>query len=68
LTTGYRLWRRLDEAQARLRTRLASACAPPVSSATSPWGHLLEHFRAVFPGSACPFAAFQRQLQSPLLG
>jgi hypothetical protein len=43
LSSGYRLWRRLSEAQSALRGRLCRATSPPDSVAREPLAQLLQH-------------------------
>jgi hypothetical protein len=67
LSSAYRLWHRLLDAQSYLRTRLLSVCPPPPSLASDPLAQLYGHFRQALMPHGCPFAAFQSQLHSPLL-
>ena len=67
LTSGYRLWRRLQLAQSYLRTKLSSVTDPTESAATEPFVQLLEHIQTTFAVERCPFSSFQSRLQSPLL-
>ncbi len=68
VSTAYRLWRRLQGCQSRLRTRLCAIVPFGPSEETEPWSHLLEHFRSAFSDSTCPFSAYQLAFQEPLLG
>lgn len=69
LSSGYRLWRRLGEAQATLRGRLCRVAPPPDSGAREPLAQLLAHVVLVVGASeADPFSALQNQLQQGLLG
>jgi len=68
VSTAYRLWRRLQCCQSRLRTRLCAIVPFGPSEETEPWSHLLEHFRSAFADSTCPFSAYQLAFQEPLLG
>lgn len=67
LRSGYRLWRRFEHSQSKLRARLTSVCAPPASQSRVPLMQLLAHFAAVFPHVECPFVAFQERFQKDLL-
>jgi hypothetical protein len=69
LSSGYRLWRRLSEAQATLRARLCRVTSPPDSAAREPLAQLLQHVVVVVgTGEADPFSALQSQQQQGLLG
>jgi len=70
LNSGYRLWRRFDQAQSAIRTTLwrADLHAPPDSNSSWPQAQLLTHLKAVMPGAACAFASFQVRFQQGLLG
>lgn len=68
VSSGYRLWRRLSNAQARLRARLCRECAPPDGGHHEPLAGLLAHFRAVFAGAGCAFSSFQLRMQQGLFG
>lgn len=69
LSSGYRLWRRLNEAQSALRGRLCRVAQPPDSVAREPLGQLLAHLVLVVGKSeADPFSALQNKLQQGLLG
>jgi hypothetical protein len=68
LSSGYRLWRRLKTAQTHIRTKLFAVCLPPPSSATEPWAQLVEHLSRAFSTTCCGFSAFQRHLQTGLMG
>ncbi len=69
LSSGYRLWRRLHEAQATLRGRLCRVAPPPDSAARAPLAQLLQHLVLVVGASeADPFSALQNKLQQGLLG
>lgn len=67
LSSGYRLWRRLGEAQAHIRTKLLSVLPPPPSNARQPWAQLLLHLEVAVPVAPCRFARFQRHFQTHLL-
>lgn len=67
LRSGYRLWRRFEHSQSKLRARLTSVCGPPASQSRVPLVQLLAHFSAVFPNTACPFVEFQERFQEHLL-
>ena len=62
LSSGYRLLRRLRNAQSALRTRLCQHCPPPACAHPEPLAALVAHFRAAFSHAVCPFCDFQAQL------
>ncbi len=68
LESGYRMWRRLSEAQAHIKAMLCRQRPPPYSPSDEPLVQLLEHLQCVFPLSDCPFEEFQIRFQTPLLG
>jgi len=68
LESGYRLWRKLLEAQFHIRTMLNRERPPPACSDEAPLAQLLAHLRLVFPATDCPFSSFQHYFQTPLLG
>jgi hypothetical protein len=71
LSTGYRLWQRINDAQSSLRTRLSREVSAPPSPSPEPLGQLMAHL-AIAVGSGCAtddsdlFAAFQQRLQQGL--
>lgn len=68
LSSGYRLWRRLDQAQATLRGRLWRMAPPPDSAKREPLAQLLAHLVLVVGQSeADPFSALQIRLQQGVL-
>ena len=68
LTSGYRLWRRLQGAQSALRSRLSREAPAPLCAAREPLAQLLAHFALVLgDGESELFAAYQAQVQSALL-
>ena len=68
LETAYRIWKRLQQAQSHIRTRLANHRDLYASSETSnPLFELIDHLRGAFPMASCPIAAFQIQFQTPFL-
>jgi hypothetical protein len=67
LQSGYRLWRRLSQAQARLRTALCRRAAPPSTTHHEPLAQLLLHIRHVATVEDCELTAFQLCLQTPIL-
>ena len=67
LSSGYRLWRQLSEAQPHIRTWLWPLCAPPACADRRPWSQLLAHLEEALPGADCVFARFQAELQVGLL-
>jgi hypothetical protein len=67
-SSGYRLWRRLDQAQVHIRAKLFTLGVPPASLSAHPWAQLLDHLKSVAPSAVCVFAAFQELFQVDLLG
>lgn len=68
LSTGYRLWRRLQEALPHLRTWLSRRRDPPKDVATShPLGALVAHLRETF-GQEGPIAGLQLALEKDFFG
>jgi hypothetical protein len=67
LSSGYRLWRRLQGAQSALRSQLSRQAPAPLCAAREPLAQLLAHFDAVF-GHDEPdlFATFQARAQCAL--
>ncbi|MEP7051061.1 MAG: hypothetical protein ABJB12_11945 [Pseudomonadota bacterium] len=67
LSSGYRLWRRLQGAQTGLRSWLSREALAPLCAAREPLAQLLAHFGAVL-GDDEPdlFATFQAQAQRAL--
>jgi len=68
LETVYRLRRGLARKLDVLRTRLAGRGGPPTVTHADPLLQTLAHLQVIFPGSACPPAAFQLHFQCPFLG
>ena len=68
VSSGYRLWHRLSQAQPLLRSELSRLCPPPVCTDDEPLARLLAHFQAAFPMAGCPLAAFQLWFQRGVLG
>jgi transposase-like protein len=67
LSSGYRLWRRLQAAQSALRARLSREAPAPACAAREPLVQLFAHFSAVLGGSDDDlFAAFQAHTQRGL--
>lgn len=66
LSSGYRLWRRVREAQSALRARLCRQRAPPACLHPEPLAALLAHFRSAFPDAVCPFSSLQAYSQQGL--
>ena len=75
LSSGYRLWRRLREAQTTVRSRLWRQSPPPACDASEPLAQLLAHLQSLLavslnPSLATghdPFAGYQQHLQRHLL-
>ena len=66
LSSGYRLWRRLQAAQSALRARLCREVPAPACSSREPLSQLLAHFELVAEGEDDLFAAFQAHAQRGL--
>lgn len=67
LSSGYRLWRRLCDAQSALRSRLSAEAPAPACPEREPLAQLLAHFTAVLGDhEADLFAAFQVHSQRRL--
>lgn len=61
--TWYRLWKRFDLGQSKIRTALLGRCPPPeLPAQPRPAAQVLAHLRAAFPDAPCPIAAFQHAL------
>lgn len=65
LSSCYRLWRRLQEAQSALRARLCREASAPACASREPLSQLLAHFGVVLgpSGETDLFAAFQARMQ-----
>jgi hypothetical protein len=68
ISSGYRLWQRMREAQVRIRTLLCRLGPPPACNASEPMAQMMAHLEHVFPAAPCPLSAFQSQLQAALFG
>ena len=67
LSSGYRLWRRLQGAQTGLRSWLSREVKAPLCGAREPLAQVLAHFEAVLgEGEPDLFAAFQSHAQRAL--
>jgi hypothetical protein len=71
MSSGYRLWRRLNAAQSALRARLCREVPAPASIAREPMAQLIEHLAIVVDSSAGAasldvFAAFQNRFEQGL--
>jgi len=67
LSSGYRLWRRLQGAQSALRSRLSREAPAPLCAAREPLTQLLAHFGAVLGNDEADlFAAYQAHVQCAL--
>jgi hypothetical protein len=68
LTTAYRVFRRVEQAQSRLRATLNRQVRPPGPiRGASPLAATLEHLRAAFPHARCPPAEYQQFFQTSFL-
>jgi hypothetical protein len=70
LSSGYRLWQRLQAEQSALRARLWREVPAPACAAREPLAQLLAHFGVVLGGcdDADRFAAFQAHTQRGIFG
>ena len=59
----YRIWKRFEREQSRLRTALDALCQRPVIKSDRTQEQVVAHLEAAFPGHACPISAFQQTLQ-----
>ncbi len=68
VSSGYRLWRRLQEAQSALRARLCREAPAPACASREPLSQLLAHFGVVLGagGDGDLFGAFQDRIQRGL--
>jgi hypothetical protein len=67
LSSGYRLWRRLQSAQGALRSRLSREASEPLCAAREPLAQLLAHFAVVLDdGEPDLFATYQAHAQCAL--
>lgn len=68
ISSGYRLWRRLQEAQSALRARLCREAPAPACASREPLSQLLAHFAIVLGAGddADFFGAFQARIQRGL--
>jgi len=64
-TAAYRVFRRVEQAQSRLRAELARRVRPPgTTRSDAPLAATLEHLRAAFPNALCPPAEYQLVFQT----
>lgn len=68
LDTFYHLLQRLRRKLDGVRSLLHRQCQPPHSRSSDPLRQTCEHLQALFAVDACPPEAFQRQLQTSLVG
>lgn len=58
--TWWRVWKRFDRGQSKIRTALADRCPPPeLPAERRPTAHVLAHLQTAFPDTD-PIAAFQQ--------
>ena len=63
-TTAYRVFRRVEQAQTRLRANLNRQIPPPEPPRSAfPLAATLEHLKAAFPSAHCPPAEYQLRFQ-----
>ncbi|HKB36158.1 MAG TPA: hypothetical protein VKD72_06870 [Gemmataceae bacterium] len=68
--TCYRVWKRFDLAQSKIRTALSARSPPPTLAAAHrpaahrPAAHTLAHLHAAFPNTEGPIAHFQHSLRT----
>lgn len=68
-STGFRLWRRIINAQVHLRSQLSRRGPPPVSQCRRPLAQLIEHMKMwVSDADTALFAGFQLEFQSGVFG
>ena len=67
LESAYRIAKRVQRMQSRLRTLLCRKGSPPASRASDPLCQVLGHLQQAFARTACPVAAFQVHFQQPFL-
>jgi hypothetical protein len=66
--TAYRVFRRMERSQSRLRARLnRQVRSPEASGASSPLAATIAHLRDAFPHVRCPPAEYQLRFQTPFL-
>jgi hypothetical protein len=60
--TLYRIWKRFDLGQSKIRAALAPRCRPPELASERPAAQVITHLQAAFPerSSSCPIADFQQ--------
>jgi hypothetical protein len=64
-TTAYRVFRRMEQSQSRLRVALARRFQPPEgSTSASPFIATLVHLQTAFPHARCPPAEYQLLFQA----
>lgn len=66
LSSGYRLWRRIDRAQPALRTLLSRGSPPPASTSALPMAELVGHLNAALSSEECVLGHFQLRFQRGL--
>jgi len=67
-STIYRLWKRFDHSQSRIRSVLSRMSSPPkLTRAQKPFLQTIHHLMFHFGGQHCPIAAFQQHYQTAFL-
>lgn len=63
--TWWRLWKRFQRGQSKIRTALFGCCPPPeLRTEDRPAAQVLAHLQAAFPDAPCPIATFQQTLRT----
>lgn len=63
--TWYRVWKRCNLGQSKVRTALSGLCPPPTLPAEHrPAAHTLAHLHAAFPNADCPITTFQHSMRT----
>ena len=68
LQSLYHLLQRFRTRLDAVRTALLGRCQPPCSKHRAPLRQTAEHLGLAFPVAACAVAAFQYELQTPIMG
>jgi len=60
----YRIWKRFDQGQSKIRTALAQRCRAPELTSERPAAQVIAHLVAAFPATSCPITAFQQTMRT----
>jgi len=55
----YRIWKRFERAQSKIRTALANLCPAPQVESEQPTAQVVAHLQTAFPSEGCPVVALQ---------